>query len=72
MNDINWLALLAEYAVFLIPLIFVQFGLMIAALIHIFRHKNYKTGNRLLWVVLVVCINFVGPIIYFVLGRAED
>ncbi|MDR0459660.1 MAG: PLD nuclease N-terminal domain-containing protein [Coriobacteriales bacterium] len=41
---------------------------MVAALIHIFRHKNYRTGNRLLWVILVVCINFVGPIIYFVLA----
>jgi hypothetical protein len=54
-----------------IPLAVIQFGLFAAALIHIFRHPRYKAGNRLLWV-LVSFITFVGPILYFTVGKGED
>ncbi|MDR2036134.1 MAG: PLDc N-terminal domain-containing protein [Coriobacteriales bacterium] len=57
---------------FLIPLIIIQLGLMIAALISIFRHKTYKNGNRVLWVVVVILINTIGPILYFILGRGDE
>jgi len=56
----------------LIPLAIIQFGLMIAALVHIFRHDTYKTGNRTLWVVICICVNVIGPILYFTLGRSDD
>jgi len=56
----------------IIPLAVIQIGLMVAALIHIFRHHTYKTGNRVLWVILVICINTIGPILYFTIGRSDD
>ena len=46
--------------------------LMIPALIHIFRHPNYRFGNRLLWVLIVLFISIIGPVLYFVIGRSED
>ena len=62
-----------EYLPFLIPLIVVEFILLGAALIHVFTHKNYKCGNRLIWVAVIIvgsgCL--LGPILYFVLGREE-
>ena len=64
--------LFREYWVFLLPLAIIQIGLMVAALIHIFTHKTYKTGNRILWVILSVCLNTIGPILYFTIGRGED
>lgn len=42
-----------------------------AALVHIFTHKKYKTGTRLIWV-LVSLIEIVGPIIYFIFGRSDE
>ena len=42
-----------------------------AALFHIFTHNTYKTGNRLIWV-LVSLIEIVGPIIYFIFGRSDE
>lgn len=63
---------LKEYLPFIIPLAVLQLGLMIAALVSIFRHKEYKTGNRALWVVITLLVSIVGPILYFVLGKEED
>ena len=34
---------------FLIPLVILQFGLLIAAWVHIFKSENYRFGNRMLW-----------------------
>ena len=64
--------LLQQYWPFLLPLAIIQIGLMVAALIHIFRHDTYKMGNRVIWIVVSVCLNTVGPILYFVLGRSDD
>ena len=57
----------------LIPLIIVQLGLLIYALWHINTHKTYKRGSRTLWnIVAIVGMEFIGPILYLVLGREEE
>lgn len=61
-----------KYLPFLIPIILIEFGLMITALIHVLRHKTYRFGNRVLWIIIVVFIQIVGPILYFTLGRGEE
>ena len=63
--------LIIEYLPIIIPLAIIQLGLMVAALIHIFRHKTYRYGNRVLWVILSICLNTIGPILYFCVGRGE-
>lgn len=62
---------LVEFLPFLIPLIIVQFALLAYTLYHVLTHKNYKIGNRTLWVI-VSFINFIGPILYFVFGKEES
>jgi len=57
---------------FLIPLVIIQFGLAIAALVHIFTHKTYAVGNRALWVIICLFVNIIGPIVYFAIGRGEE
>ena len=66
MNEIK------EMLPFLIPLAIVQFSLLGYTLYHILTHKTYKRGNRALWLVLtLVFMNFVGPILYFALGKED-
>ena len=60
-----------EILPFLIPFAIVQFTLMAYSLYHILTHQNYKRGNRLLWVLVAVLLNFIGPILYFVLGKED-
>ena len=56
----------------IIPLAVIQIGLMVAALIHIFTHNTYKAGNRVLWVIICLCVNTIGPILYFVIGKGDE
>ncbi|MDF2485973.1 MAG: hypothetical protein K0R46_2141 [Herbinix sp.] len=63
---------LMEYLPFLIPIILIELTLMITALVHVLRHKNYRIGNRIVWVVLVVVLQIIGPILYFTIGRGEE
>ena len=61
-----------EFLPFLIPLMIVQFSLFVYTLYHILTHKSYKRGNRTLWLIIaIVFMNFVGPILYFLLGKED-
>ena len=63
---------LTEFLPFLIPLIILEFGLLVYTLWHILTHKTYKRGNRVLWlIVTIVVMNYVGPILYFILGKED-
>ena len=61
-----------EFLPFLIPLIALQLALFGYTLYHILTHKSYKRGNRALWLcITVIFMNFVGPILYFILGKED-
>lgn len=63
---------LMEYLPLLLPLIILQFALLAYTLYHILTHKRYKRGNRLLWmIVAIVGMEFVGPILYLILGKED-
>ena len=64
---------LKEFLPFLIPLVIAQFALFGYALYHILTHSTYKRGTRALWLALtIVFMNFVGPILYFSLGKEDE
>ena len=66
MNEIT------EFLPFLIPVVILQFGLLAYTIYHIMTHNTYKRGNRTLWlVVVIVLMNYVGPILYFLLGKED-
>ena len=66
MNDI------LQYLPFLIPVLLIELALALTALIHVLRHPHYKFGNKVLWIVVVLLFQIVGPIVYFLVGRGED
>lgn len=63
---------LMEYLPFLIPLLIIQLVLAVTALIHVLKHKNYRFGNRTLWIFIVLLGELIGPILYFTVGRGDD
>ena len=63
--------LVKEYLPFLIPIIILQFALTISAIIHILKHDKFKFGNKPLWIILSF-VQFIGPILYFFVGREEE
>lgn len=62
-----------EFLPFLIPLIIAELAVLGYTLYHIFTHSSYKRGSRVLWVVIsIVFVNtFIGPILYFLLGKED-
>jgi hypothetical protein len=59
------------YIPFLVPVLIIQLGLITAALIDLVRRERTR-GPKWLWVLIILLINFIGPIVYFVFGRAEE
>lgn len=64
---------LTEMLPFLIPLLVAELALLAYTLRHILTHNTYKRGTRALWLVVsIVGMNFVGPILYFLLGKEDS
>lgn len=63
---------ITEYIPFLIPVIIVELILAVTALIHVLKHPNYKFGNKVIWIFVVLLIQIIGPVVYFVFGRGEE
>ena len=56
----------------LAPIIVIQLGLMIAALVDLERdERRVRGGSKLVWALVIVFVNVIGPILYFVAGREE-
>lgn len=68
----NNVQILIDYWPILLPVALLEFGLMIAAVVHVLRHPHYRFGNKLLWLVIVVVFQIIGPVVYFVFGRGES
>lgn len=61
-----------EILPFLIPLVIAQFVLLGITLRHILTHEHYRRGTRTLWLVVAIAgMEFVGPILYFLLGKED-
>ena len=60
-----------EYLPFLIPVIVIQLVLMIRARVDLIRRPSVK-GPKWVWALVIIFINVIGPIIYFVAGRQEE
>lgn len=61
-----------EMLPFLIPLAVAELALLGYTLHHILSHKTYKRGSRGLWIaVTLVGMEFIGPILYFLLGKED-
>lgn len=66
MNEIQ------EFLPFLIPLVVLELALLVYTLRHILTHNSYRHGNRVLWIIVVVAgMQFIGPVLYFLLGKED-
>ena len=62
-----------EFLPLIIPLVIVQFGLLFYTIRHILTHDTYKRGNRAIWlIVAIVGMEFIGPVLYLVLGKEDE
>jgi len=57
---------------FLIPLFVLEVVLLVIALVDLVKRQRVRGGNKLVWVLVIVFIEIIGPAIYLLLGRKED
>jgi len=62
---------IVEFLPLLIPLIVIELALLIIALIDLVKREHVRGGNKIVWVLIIIFINLIGPIIYLIFGRQE-
>lgn len=67
---IDSLAVIQKYLPLLIPIVLLELGLLVAALIDISKRERTR-GPKWVWVLVVIVFNLLGPIAYFIFGRNE-
>jgi hypothetical protein len=55
----------------LIPILVIQLILLIVSLVDLIRIEK-TNGPKWVWVLIILFINIIGPILYFVVGRRND
>lgn len=63
---------LKQYLPFLIPVIILEYGLLIAALVHLIKRRKTRNLNVIIWAIIIICIQIIGPVLYFLIGREEE
>ena len=55
-----------------VPLIVLQLGLLVAAVVDLLRDERMvRGGSKGMWAVIIVFVNLFGPILYFLVGRVD-
>jgi len=56
----------------LVPIIVIQLGLLVWALYDLTRpERRVKGDSKVVWALIIIFINLLGPILYFLVGREE-
>ena len=64
---------LEQIVALLLPIILIQVGLMVVALIDLEREeRRVRGGNKIVWALVIVFLNVIGPILYLTAGREES
>ncbi len=63
---------LGELLALLVPVVLIQLGLIAFALKDLASpERRVKGGNKLVWALVIIFINYIGPLLYFFVGREE-
>lgn len=54
----------------ILPIIVLQFILMLVALVDVIRHQR-TNGPFIMWIFIIVLFSLIGPILYFIFGRRQ-
>ena len=62
-----------SFLAILIPIFVIQLGLVVWALYDLTRPtRRVKGDNKVVWALIIIFVNFIGPILYFLVGREES
>lgn len=59
---------LSDILPILTPVISIYAILILVALIDLYKNRDER-NNKLLWAIIIIALNAVGPVLYFAIGR---
>ena len=59
------------YLPYILPVIFLHYGMAIYVCIHVFRQKEVRSSYKIIWCIVALFIQIIGPILYFIFGKRE-
>lgn len=62
---------LRQTPLLLLPLVLLQLGLMIAAMVDLTRRERVAGGKKWVWALVILFVGIIGPVFYFAVGRKE-
>jgi hypothetical protein len=55
-----------------LPIALIELGLLVYALVDLLRpERRVVGGSKLVWGLVIVLINVIGPLLYLIVGRRE-
>ena len=63
------LALIKDLLPLLIPIFLIELALLIVALLDLSKRQKVRGESKVVWVLIIIFINLIGPILYLVWGR---
>ena len=63
---------LIELLPLIIPVIIIQMILIVYALIVLKNTQKVRGDSKLLWVLIIIFFNLIGPIVFLIYGRVEN
>jgi len=70
LNDLNDIDIMSVLPIIL-PVMIIGLILIFTALIDLYRHRKTRK-NVLIWTLIILFANTIGPILYFVIGRKDS
>jgi len=55
----------------ILPIVIIQLILLVVALIDLYRVEK-TNGPKWVWILVILLLNIIGPILYFVIGRRNQ
>ncbi len=71
MTDTNW-ELFKDLLPLLIPIFIIQIVIMVIALVDLAKRDRVKGESKVVWALIIIFVNLIGPVIYLLWGRHPD
>jgi len=55
-----------------LPLVIINLIFVVIALVDLSKKKKVLWGSKVIWVILILFVQFVGWILYFLIGKKEE
>ena len=61
-----------SFLAILIPIFLIELGLLVLALYDLTRPtRRVKGDSKVVWALIIIFVSFIGPILYFLVGRED-